>query len=211
MDEWDDVCTTLAMLAEAFDDMANAPIDFEREVFLVPPGTAEDDDDRWDFEESLRCWLEENDYLQAELIWMEFHLDTPLRADRFRNEIQRWLALLQGAMEWPLLGEEEFRRRVAQLKKDLLSCADYCVELHNLMLRLADKKADTQKKSVPRLPRNPLVLKLAREVQKRAPRGESREEIAREIADGDARQADSILRQLRRYPHLTNGEDKADT
>jgi hypothetical protein len=210
MDDWECVLETIEFLATGLGDMADATVDLERQEFLLPNGETDDGDDRWDFHESMRSWLEEYDFLRRELDWMEFHLDTPLRADRFRYRLDQWLRLAADAADWPLMATEDFERRAAALKKDLALAADYCVELHNFMLRLADSKTDRKKSPVARLPRNPDVLKLAREVQRRSRKGETREQIAREIADGNERQAESMLRQLRRYSHLLeNGE--ADT
>ncbi len=59
----------------------------------------------------------------------------------------------------------------------------------------------TDKKPI-RLPQNPDVLKLARLIRQRAQEGSTQKEAALEFTGGDERKAESLLRQLRRYPHL---------
>lgn len=73
----------------------------------------------------------------------------------------------------------------------------------------ADRKPDkTGKKSAVkpiRLPRNHDVTELARLVQRGLQHGQSQIEVALGFTDGDRAKADSLLRQLRRYPHLLEG------
>lgn len=65
----------------------------------------------------------------------------------------------------------------------------------------ADSKTDKRKNL---LPRNPDVAKLALKIKRDLPKGGSKEDIALEYADNDAKKAASLLRQLRpdRYGHL---------
>jgi hypothetical protein len=66
----------------------------------------------------------------------------------------------------------------------------------------ADSKTDNEKKSPPPLPDNHDVAKLARKINKEMPVVGNKTAIARDYCDGDERQAQNLLRQLRRFPHL---------
>src|SRR5262249_39216237 len=50
----------------------------------------------------------------------------------------------------------------------------------------------------------PDVLRLAKKIDKEKRNGSSQKQIALDFTDGDEQKADSLLRQLRRYPHLLN-------
>lgn len=69
-----------------------------------------------------------------------------------------------------------------------------------------DSGADTKQKKSPicdlHLPENPEVLRLAAEIQKKSGAGISQRQVAIEFTEGDRRKADSLLRQLRRFPNL---------
>ena len=52
------------------------------------------------------------------------------------------------------------------------------------------------------VPENPEVLKLAKRIKRELPKGGTMIDIARDFADGDETKANTLLRQLRRYPHL---------
>ncbi|MFC1597189.1 hypothetical protein ACFL5Q_04520 [Planctomycetota bacterium] len=52
------------------------------------------------------------------------------------------------------------------------------------------------------IPENPEVLQLAKRIRRELPGGGTMINIARDFADGDETKANSLLRQLRRYPHL---------
>jgi hypothetical protein len=64
-----------------------------------------------------------------------------------------------------------------------------------------DSRADKGKKSLP-IPKNLNVLKLAQKLKAELNVGESKRSLAIQFTDGNETQADSLLRQLRRYPHL---------
>lgn len=67
-----------------------------------------------------------------------------------------------------------------------------------------DIKADTGKKSWRVLPQSHDLLKLAKKIKHERPIGLTLIEIAREFTNNDERRAKSLLRQLRRYPDLTD-------
>jgi hypothetical protein len=72
-------------------------------------------------------------------------------------------------------------------------------------------RADSPKKTLPKLPVNDDVSRLAKKlVDGLAAGNQSRNEIAREFTDGNATKADALLRQLRRFPALMSVVDKAD-
>ena len=65
----------------------------------------------------------------------------------------------------------------------------------------ADNSADSPQKSKKKLPDNPDVMKLAKHLSKRDA-DKSQKASATEFCKGDAKRADNLLRQLRRYPDL---------
>ena len=65
--------------------------------------------------------------------------------------------------------------------------------------RTPDRNPDNSKPREIRLPQNPHVLTLARMISQNRKKGVSQKEIALEIADGDERTAESLLRQYRRF------------
>jgi hypothetical protein len=208
MKDWEIVVESIALFSDGLFDMAAAEIDFELEAFTFPDAP----EFYWDFHANLREWLDEAEFLRRELIWMEFNLDTPERADRFRRQIKRALAVTRHIVDWPLLGREAFGRRAARVQKELELISYYCQNLHDFIIREM-KKADRQKKSSVRPPQNPLVVRLADEIRKRSPKGEHKKKIAREIADGNEKAAESLLRQLRpsRHGHILEDGGAADT
>jgi hypothetical protein len=207
MKDWEIVAETIGFLANGLRELSEAEVDLEREEFLLPLEDRTPKEDRWSLHQSLEEWLSEADFLRQELLWLEFNLDTPLRADRFRSQVLRVLALAADANGEYLVGPEKFSRQAAKLQAELLFVADYCVELHDLICRISDKKSDTRKSL---LPRNPTLVRFASEVKKRVRVGETKGQIARDFTDGDERQAESLLRQLRRYKHLLGDTDSAD-
>jgi hypothetical protein len=66
----------------------------------------------------------------------------------------------------------------------------------------ADNKADNRPKKTKTIPVNPEVLRLAKKIRRDRGKGMSQMESAREFCECDERKAKSLLRQLRRYPHL---------
>jgi len=66
----------------------------------------------------------------------------------------------------------------------------------------AESRPDTVKPVPRRLPENPDILRLAKDIRRKCRVGASKKEIALEFAEGDGARAESLLRQLRRYPHL---------
>ncbi|HUT12078.1 MAG TPA: hypothetical protein VMY42_16370 [Thermoguttaceae bacterium] len=71
----------------------------------------------------------------------------------------------------------------------------------------ADSKTDNAVSARVRIPENPDVLRLAKKINER--NGDmTKTEIALELTEGDQTQAESLLRQLRRFPCLTREADK---
>lgn len=68
--------------------------------------------------------------------------------------------------------------------------------------RTADTKTDSRKKAGALVPENSDVARLARDIKKRLPKGDTKIGIAREFTGGDEKQAQTLLRQLRRFPAL---------
>ncbi|RIK74925.1 MAG: hypothetical protein DCC68_22145 [Planctomycetota bacterium] len=66
----------------------------------------------------------------------------------------------------------------------------------------ADSKTDNRKKIRQFVPENSDVLKLAKRIKRELPKGGTRNDIARDFTDGDEKKAQSLLRQIRRFPHL---------
>jgi hypothetical protein len=66
----------------------------------------------------------------------------------------------------------------------------------------ADKRADNKKKSRNHLPHNPDVLELARIINKEKSTGAPMKQIALGFTEGNEKMARSLLRGLRRFPHL---------
>ena len=66
----------------------------------------------------------------------------------------------------------------------------------------AGSKTDNGKKSSAIVPENPDVAKLAKEIKRRLLQGDRKIAIALDFAGGDEKRAKSLLRQLRRFPHL---------
>jgi hypothetical protein len=63
----------------------------------------------------------------------------------------------------------------------------------------ADSKADSKKKSSPKLPENPEVSRLINRLNQNRDSGRSKIDIAREFTDGDEKGAKNLLRQTRRF------------
>jgi hypothetical protein len=72
----------------------------------------------------------------------------------------------------------------------------------------ADTNADNGSDAPIRLPEDPLVIRLAKEINDRLDDEGSKISIARQLTDGDDKKAQSLLRQLRRYPHLLRKRQK---
>ncbi len=66
----------------------------------------------------------------------------------------------------------------------------------------ADSRTDKEKKSSRPIPENPDVLALAKKINKERRQGGSMKEIALDYTEGDEQMAESLLRQLRRFPDL---------
>ena len=66
----------------------------------------------------------------------------------------------------------------------------------------ADSKADKKPKKSHPVPVNPDILKLAKKIKKDREKGISLIDSAREFCEGNERRAQSLLRQVRRYPGL---------
>jgi hypothetical protein len=66
----------------------------------------------------------------------------------------------------------------------------------------ADNKTDNKPKKSHPVPENPDVLKLAKKIKKDRQNGISQIDSAREFCEGTETKAESLLRQLRRFPHL---------
>lgn len=64
-----------------------------------------------------------------------------------------------------------------------------------------DSKPDNEKESV-RIPGNPDVLRLAKFIRDNRHTGDSESRLAKQFTDGDAKKANNLLRQLRRFPDL---------
>jgi len=74
----------------------------------------------------------------------------------------------------------------------------------NLKIRAfrADNKADKKQKKWASIPKQTDVLKLAKKIRQERNSGRTKTDIAREITEGNERKAQTLLRELRRYPHL---------
>lgn len=68
--------------------------------------------------------------------------------------------------------------------------------------RRADSKTDNRKKSDNWLPKNPDVYRLAELLKRPRPDGLTKIDIARELTGGNETKAETLLRQLRRFPWL---------
>jgi hypothetical protein len=66
----------------------------------------------------------------------------------------------------------------------------------------ASGQADSQSDNRLRIPENPDVLALARRINRERPSGKSKTSIAREFTEGNETKAQTLLRELRRFPHL---------
>ncbi len=95
-----------------------------------------------------------------------------------------------------VLGYRELNRLEALLEQE------YHRAVQLVQQRTADSKTDNEKKSAAVVPENPQVARLAKEMKRRLPQGDTKKQIALDFADGDAKTAASLLRQLRRFPHL---------
>jgi hypothetical protein len=73
--------------------------------------------------------------------------------------------------------------------------------------RTADSKADGKKNSWPKTPENPKVAQLAKKIRSNPDPKRSKVDIAREFAKYNEREAQSLLRKLRDFPHLLNTAD----
>jgi hypothetical protein len=65
-----------------------------------------------------------------------------------------------------------------------------------------DRKADNSKKKNDEVPRNPKVMQLAQRINDRRNRRRTKIAIARELTEENEKEAESLLRQLGRFPHL---------
>ena len=66
----------------------------------------------------------------------------------------------------------------------------------------ADNETDISPRKSHNVPGNRDVLRLAKKIKKERPRGVSMIDSARDFCEGNEQRAKSLLRQLRRYPHL---------
>jgi len=71
----------------------------------------------------------------------------------------------------------------------------------------AGQQSGQKKNSWLKLPENPDVLKLACTINNCPDSHRSKRDVAREFTEGDEKRAASLLRQLRRHPHLLNSAD----
>jgi hypothetical protein len=109
---------------------------------------------------------------------------------RIRAKLQELWQFLHIRLPWFVRGEHQ-SSAVADL-----------MEVEDLLRREADKKADRLKKKLNTIPNNLDVLELARRIRKGRKQGQSNISVAREFAEGNEPKAQSLLRQLRRYPRL---------
>ena len=65
-----------------------------------------------------------------------------------------------------------------------------------------DEKADDSEKNWAKLPRNPKVIRLGKWLRNHKSSGRSDIELALDFTEGNRREAQSLLRKLRDYPHL---------
>ena len=72
----------------------------------------------------------------------------------------------------------------------------------------ADSNADREKNNRIRIPENPDVLRLIKKINDSAGQ-ESQRDIAFQFTNGDRKHADSLLRQVRRYPDLLKKHPKS--
>ncbi len=75
----------------------------------------------------------------------------------------------------------------------------------------ADSKTDNSKKSTPKIPRSPDVLKLIRKINSESGGAANYTDIAVEFTNGNPHKAKSLLRQVRRFPHLLEVPDSGQT
>jgi len=89
--------------------------------------------------------------------------------------------------------------------------ADILREIHARLVRLDPRfgeaeseadRADSKTDNLGKIPENPDVLKLAKEIRRRGSKNDCPTDIARAFTDFDEKSAQSLLRQLRRFPHL---------
>ena len=91
---------------------------------------------------------------------------------------------------------------VVWLRRDFYTSSAEAIELLIDAERTADRKTDSGKQSATVVPENLEVAKLAKKIRQELPKGGTKTDIARDFCDGDERKAQSLLRQLRRYPRL---------
>lgn len=75
------------------------------------------------------------------------------------------------------------------------------IKEHERAGRIEDSKADTKQKS-DRFPENTKVTQLAKRIRLRSDSGDSQISVALDFTEGNRKEALSLLRQLRRFPHL---------
>jgi hypothetical protein len=113
--------------------------------------------------------------------------------------------------------------RLCRPCEDLLATLDGAVDVLELLLAretleesaesegTPDSKPDNGKFSWPQSPNNPNVSKLANMVRKNVDKQRKKIDMAREIEDGDETKAQSLVRQLRNFPHLMGPPDRGRT
>jgi hypothetical protein len=72
-------------------------------------------------------------------------------------------------------------------------------------------KIDSGNKFPALLPESQEVRDLCQKLQRELPEGHKQSEIARDVAGGDDKKAQSLLRQARRFPHLWKNSDSSDS
>lgn len=137
-------------------------------------------------------------------------------AERFRATMARHQAAVQalaGVLNRKPHALDDCRR-VADALSELVSADEALLQIFRDLQRdviaecdksgpdSADEDEDREPNRPIRLPENPVVLRLAREINARLPEEKSKRSIAIQFTNGDVKQADNLLRQLRRYPHL---------
>lgn len=152
------------------------------------------------------------------------HIEPELKAiaDRFRDELDRAnLAWADEFGEPPPRTPDEFVAWAYRLGwaaerveakhwtyADILARAEgYLTGLRERLAtqRTADSKTDNEKKTAFSLPENDDVTRLAKALRDCDDPRATQSSVAREFTNGDERRAGTLLRQLRRYPHLLNG------
>jgi hypothetical protein len=115
------------------------------------------------------------------------------------DALEAWTAAKESEAEQE---REELERELGQAKSQLLRMGTVMAMSGPITADKPDKKTDKKQKNLYSISKNLDVHELAKRIRQPKNAGRKKIEIAREITEGNEKKAQTLVRELRRFPHL---------